>query len=62
MIWLWHRAERPQLPAAVPPRVSLTVIHVQAGAYLNVGGVLFGPRTTPAPPERNAITTEGDQK
>lgn len=41
------------------PQVNLTVIHVQAGAVLSVGGVIFGPRTIPAPPHRrDAITAE----
>jgi hypothetical protein len=41
-------------------QVNLTVIHVEAGAALSVGGVIFDPRLTPAIPTRDAIT-QGEQ-
>jgi hypothetical protein len=61
--WLWAAAEQPAL-AAEPsraPQVNLTVIHVEAGAYLNVGGLMYGPRTLAVPQQRAAITTEGTE-
>jgi hypothetical protein len=60
VIWLWDWAEQPALTAAPSPapQLNLTVIHVEAGAVLGVGGVILDPRITPAIPQRDAITTE----
>jgi len=50
--------------AAPAPQVSLTVIYAQAGAYLNVGGLVYDPRILAVPQQREAITattiTEGE--
>ena len=44
--------------AAIAPQVSLTVVHVQAGALVNFGGI--DPRLIPAvPQQRAAISTGG---
>jgi hypothetical protein len=56
---LWRCGEQ-QAIAAAPrraPQVNLTVIHVEAGAYLNVGGVFIDPRL--AVPQQQAAVTEG---
>jgi hypothetical protein len=57
---LFCRVELQALTAAPSqvPQVSLTVIHVQAGAVLSIGGVVLDPRITQAIPPRDAITTE----
>ena len=60
--FIWDAAEpEPERLRAVAevitPQVSLTVIHVEAGAYLNVGGVFIDPRLA-VPQQREAITTE----
>jgi hypothetical protein len=67
--WLWAAAEQPALTAepSRAPQVNLTVIQVEAGAYLNVGGLIYDPRLIPAvPQQRAAITattiTEGEQE
>jgi hypothetical protein len=58
VIWLCREAEQAALTAAPgpAPQVNLTVIHVQAGAVLSIGGVILDPRVTPAIPRRDAIT------
>lgn len=67
VIWLWAGAEQPAL-TAVPsqvPQVSLTVIHVEAGAYLNVGGTFIDPRAIPvqeaAPPAGKRQVAHGEE-
>jgi hypothetical protein len=61
--WLWAAAEQPALTAAAAPapQVNLTVIHVEAGAYLNVGGPMYAPRTLAVPQQREAITTSTEE-
>lgn len=56
MLALWARPE-PLAISAPPSQVSLTVIHVEAGAYLNVGGLIYDPRTIPAAPQQQAAIT-----
>lgn len=55
----------PLRAAATPaPQVSLTVIHVEAGAQLIIGGAVFSAGTVPAVPQHRAVTattiTEGE--
>jgi hypothetical protein len=56
------RASFPVL--AVQPQVSLTVVHVAAGALVNFGSI--DPRLFPAVPQQRAVTatpiTEGEQE
>lgn len=63
---LFYRAGQQALTAApaAPPAVNLTVIHVQAGAVLSVGGVGVGPSVVQAILQRDAITTttEGNHR
>ena len=64
VIWLCREADQAALTAAQSPapQVNLTVIRVEAGAVLTVGGVIPAPRITPAIPQRDAVTevtTEG---
>jgi hypothetical protein len=53
-------AQRPAPEAltvgAPAPQVTVTVIHIEAGAYLNVGGPMYGSRTLAVPQQRAAIT------
>jgi hypothetical protein len=59
---IWDATEPEPLRAVVAPapQVSLTVIHVEAGAYLNVGGVFVDPRLIAAVRQQpDAITTRG---
>ena len=65
----WDAADPEPAPlqaiAAPDPQVSLTVIHVAAGAYLNVGGLIYDPRIQAVPQQRAAIATtitEGEQQ
>jgi hypothetical protein len=59
---IWDATEpnpEPLHPVAVAaPQFSLTVIHVQAGAYLNVGGLFVSPGSIPAVPQQRAAITE----
>ena len=43
--------------AAIAPQVSLTVVHVQAGALVNFGGI--DPRLIPAAPQQRAAISTG---
>ena len=46
------------LVTALPaPQVNFTVVHVQAGALVNFGGI--DPRLIPVPQQRAAISTGG---
>jgi hypothetical protein len=61
--WFFRYTQPEPLTAVAIPvqQVNLTVIHVQAGAVLSVGGVILDPRITRAIPQRDAIT-EGNQE
>ena len=63
---IWDAADPDDTPKQATaeitsPAVSLTVVYVQAGAHLAIGGVSVAPRIIEAIPERDAIT-EGDQE
>jgi hypothetical protein len=66
VVWDAARPEPEPLTAVATTvaQVSLTVIHVEAGAYLNVGGLIYDPRILAVPQQRDAIATpitEGEQ-
>ena len=62
---VWDADDTPQettsIAAGQPPTVSLTVVYVQAGAHLTIGGISIAPPIIQAIPERDAIT-EGEQE
>lgn len=64
---IWDAADPEPEPlravASPAPQVSLTVIHVEAGAQLIIGGAVFSPATVPAVQQQRAviaITEEGE--
>ena len=63
---IWDAADPEDEPlqavAASGPQVNLTVIHVAAGAFLNVGGLIYDPRLIPAAPQQRAAVTEGTRR
>ena len=63
---VWDAADPEDAPeqatAEITTRpVSLTVVYVQAGAHLTIGGVSVAPPIIQAVPERDAIT-EGEHE
>lgn len=59
---IWDATEPEPSPPPPPPQVSLTVIHVAAGAFLNVGGLICDPRLIPAVSQQRAAVTEGNRR
>ena len=63
---IWDAADPDDAPQQATaeitsPAVSLTVVYVQAGAHLTIGGISIAPPIIQAIPERDAIT-EGEQE
>lgn len=63
VVWDAANPDPEPLQAVVTPapQVNLTVIHVAAGAFLNVGGLMIDPRAIPAAPHQQAASTEGPE-
>lgn len=66
---VWDAADPEPEPlravASPAPQVSLTVIHVEAGAHLVIGDAVFGLGIIPAVPQQQAVTTgetEGEKE
>lgn len=61
---VWDADDTPEKAAATAaasqaPTVTVTVVYVQAGAHLTIGGISIDPRFIQAVPQQQAAITEG---